>query len=495
MAYATSTGTLDQMIAAAASFALANGWTAPPTVGVRNYWRVSLSSRLGTGTQVSITDLIFRDSGGVDLGDPNTILFSSQDGSFPASGVFTGGEWRCAFGDSTPRKWVGGNYTTAVDVRQVTLTLKTSLSDYSQPIDISLDYSDDGITWKTFTTFSTGGEYSSGTYTYVYDPTSWPLVPGDGLLFMVTKHQDNGVGNLDATEYLTGGGSVTVYPTRVYLTMGKDQVCNVKTNFNEQGSLTQLLPDENIAEWHLFTDATVSHHIHLAFRTTHRGQPRWHHWSMGIADNRGLTHAGVGYLTVDGMLYFVNESGSGGSALWRSLTNTNPFARYGAQGISSHNNSYWRFLDGAGSSYPCPISGFPARGVTHSTEDWHVIPAGYWSGSIGKSQLTSNGSMNPPYGGHAMRASVHPVSGFATMGELPVGTAAGPLIDDNIALLGEIPNMRAIRVDNLSDGGEITNGADTWKTFPRIRKTDLDEMDVFYSVTSGYAGWAYKKVP
>jgi hypothetical protein len=503
MAYQTGTGTMDQMIAGLATFALANGWTAPAIPGAKNYWRISMSARDTTDTDapVRIRDLDFKDSAGASVGIPDTALASSTGsagGGTPASAFGSLG-WRS--GVSAYSHWVGGNWTVAVAVEGLSVGFDNITSTLSgqDPLDLCVEWSDDGISWTAFTTFDINGIYpvSPAVNTYDYDPLTWPLTPADGLLFSIANTPGIEDEYGEDFQTLVGGGSQRIYPRRYFLRMGKTLV---HATINDELCLWNYMPvSDAVAEWHFFADITVSDHIHCAFRVTMDGEPRWRHWSMGIGDNRGLTHHGFGYMLHDGTNVY-----DSGSERHRSIAIGHPMSTLsGDDGLENNgmvnnfNSSLWQLLDSGGAGYPFPDDGaWPARGITHNAETWRLRPQtgpNITAGS-GVTQFDFRSGGMGGYDQVAMKARVHPVSGYATLGVLPVWANAGNLVDDLCFLMGEIPSMRMVRIDNLSDGGEIAQDVNTWKTFPRLRKTDIDEMAVVTSVTTGPAGWAYKKV-
>lgn len=65
--------------------------------------------------------------------------------------------------------------------------------------------------------------------------------------------------------------------------------------------------------------------------------------------------------------------------------------------------------------------------------------------------------------------------------------------DGLFSLIGELSNVRFLRIDNLNPGDVITLGSDDWQCFPILRKDSIvrNGSDVNYG--SGTFGWAFKK--
>lgn len=59
-----------------------------------------------------------------------------------------------------------------------------------------------------------------------------------------------------------------------------------------------------------------------------------------------------------------------------------------------------------------------------------------------------------------------------------------------VSLVGAAPDIRVVRMDNLSPGDAVTLGPDTWRVFPVIRKNGASGQE-----NSGLYGFAYRVVP
>lgn len=58
-----------------------------------------------------------------------------------------------------------------------------------------------------------------------------------------------------------------------------------------------------------------------------------------------------------------------------------------------------------------------------------------------------------------------------------------------VSLVGAAPDVRFVRIDNLTPGEAVTLGADTWRVFPIVRKNGLVGQE-----NSGVFGYAYRVV-
>lgn len=504
MAYQTSNGTITAMVAALASFALANGWSAPTAPAAKNYWRVVWANSSYTDAQArtGFKNLDMRDGSSVSVGLPDTVLSSGGQTGFEDGFSNTG--FLSSSTDDARQHWVGGQWNSAVNVREISIEFDTSIDGANSrevhPLSLVLEWSDDGTTWTTFSVFNTGGiNVNNTTVVYTHDPTSWPLTPGDDLLFNIALQQPDDL-NADRVRLkYSGTTSENMYPGGYFLSMAKG---NMEINRFQDYCVFDYTPeDQSVAEWHFFADTTVSNYIHCAFRMTDEGTPRWFHWSMGIINNKGLSHHGVGYVIGDKMSFYQDHSTNSSQAhRWRSLRNGNPMVR-SQEGtdisqINEVNACLWYFLDSGGSGYAVPDDGdWPARGIVHNGPDFGILNCNAGSmQELGSIQLDPATSFVGGFDQCAINGTVHPVSGYLTLGTMPVFCSAGLEPNDLVCYLGEIPDMRFCRVDNLSDGGEVTQDVNTWKTFPRLRKTDIAEMNITTAITSGPAGYAYRRV-
>lgn len=499
MAYATGNGTFDAMLTALVTFAKANaGFSSPASPGTKQYWRIVMSSYALSLESVWLLSLAFRGPGGSAIGAPTTVLTNSEDPSFPASNLFTGGGTYRSL-EGVDRAWVGGFWSTPVEINGLTVGYANDTSG-RDPVDITLEYSDDGVTWQALTTFSTDGNYLGGG-TYDLDPNAFSLTPGDNFIMGITKYQNTTANEAARVRYFEGGGSTTFYPTWVFFPWGKRNFSTMRRD--DQETLRFPIPaDETVSEWHFFADTSVSNHFHCVFATSDSGNVHWHHFSMGFIDNAGMSHHGVAYVVVNGQYFYIPDIDFQNAYIHQSLLNGNPFFSTIEFGVDNEvNASQWYFADSGGSGYPVADNGsWPARNTPHGCNSWLPLPTNVANPRFEEGSNAIDVYASTDAGGGwdcmALNADVHPISGFISLGTIPVACRTSAATQGElVAFLGQMPNMRFCRMDGLAAGDEITVGADTWKIFPRIRKTTIAEMDDLYVVGSGPAAYAYKKVP
>lgn len=483
MAYATNNGTIQQMIDAMATFALANGWAARTPVDHR-YWSVVGYSR-DTINPIDVAVDFIRMSetpGGANVLTGGTA--SATSGTASNALVNDGTTWVGTGG--VLMRWVydfgGGNEK---DIREVELEFANTTHAWEA---FELQFSDDGTEWTTMKAFVPEVTVSGLSFIGTWTATDWPLTPDSSNYVDVTYNTV-----LSDTEWVIGGGSQPLDIIEIYVQVGRDQLAPL----GRVASISTVITD-TIEEWHFFNEAAVSNHLHVVFRCLKDGESYWHHMSMGEIDKKGMTHNGVAYCTTSRMIPYAEED-DGNTSLSTGRHNVLARAGYFLTGIDSDlgvTSVYYRFTEGA--SYPLPDDGFwPSRADRHTGSTLAPTLLARAGFGINASQMTPASDDTILLGGIGWLAEPHPTTGFLTLGVIPFIVINDDDSDADWCVLGEYPNVRSIRVDNLADGGEITVGADTWKCFPMLRK--VAEASSFGTPAvrnpqSGPAGIAYKKV-
>lgn len=134
----------------------------------------------------------------------------------------------------------------------------------------------------------------------------------------------------------------------------------------------------------------------------------------------------------------------------------------------------------AGTMVRCDLFGISPRYVEVCTYDYTNPRArGGWRGNNGQND---NGTVRGPF-----RAGASVLTGRAPLMPLflAVGRGSGLWSD-----IGQPPDIRLVRMDNMEAGQELALGSDTWVVFPAVRKNGAAGQQ-----NSGTAGYAYRKVP
>jgi hypothetical protein len=213
---------------------------------------------------------------------------------------------------------------------------------------------------------------------------------------------------------------------------------------------------------------------------------RHHHFGFGELDKRGLTHAGAAFCTAQNNIeYNVGNAartegnspqmrpGYGGGS-WLSETGT--YKTSGGQ-------TQVRMSDAV------PIGrGFPEGDRVIDSGDMLAVHSNYNHGTNGNSFKDN--------------AKIDLLDAISCGPVLPYGNAtpmlAVPIFvrstGNKMVYIGDIPMHRRLRIAHLNSGDELTIGGDVWKTFPQFRKTNPASIDTALTLTSGYFGFAFKKV-
>jgi hypothetical protein len=134
--------------------------------GQHVYWRILLTNSCGGAGATSISEFTMYDAGGLQI--PTTggsASASTSVGGLPASSAFDGNP--STFWASTSRatssspQWLQYQFSSGVSVASFTLTLRSGNLEQS-PIDVTLQYSDDGSTWTSLGQYNGLDWQSSG---------------------------------------------------------------------------------------------------------------------------------------------------------------------------------------------------------------------------------------------------------------------------------------------------------------------------------------------
>lgn len=483
MAYQTGSGTLDSMLSSLSAFALANGWV-PHTPSAHRYWSILGRTNDEAGSRLTDVDYIAMAE---SSGGPNVISGGTVSGTAgtPANALADDGVlWSLNLGSSESR-WTydfgAGNEKNIVEVKIKFATVANAYHYFD------LQFSDDGSTWRTLKSFRPVLTATGETFTGLWTNTGWPLSPdGDNFLDFAL---DTG---LTGTGYSLAGGTFPITDiATLWLNIGREKLSPISL----QGS-TLRLSTTTIDEWHFFADDTSAAHLHVAFRVTYRGETFWHHFSAGEIDKLGMSHNGVAYCTTCLMTALVESFD--GSPNSFTIHNTLDGCGYFVGALYGMSSSLCYRLNNSGSNFPYPNDGnFPAREVTQ-LQGFRAMPTllAAMGARRNSNQLLPTTLTPPALGSSGWRYTPHPTTGFVTLGALPlvISNSADPAVAD-LRWLGEFPNVRSVRMDNLEPGAEITVGADVWKCFPLLRKVSAADAAWPDRVAqSGPAGIAYKKV-
>lgn len=493
MTYQTGSGTLQTMLNGLATFLITDGWTTR-TPGAHRYWSL-LGYSLDAGVTSVSSLLVFTGSGGSYTDVTNTIDAWSATGGTPANAITLSG-WDYTGSQETRLTMdFGAGVTQAI----------TQFSASTNYRFVALEYSDDGVVWKTAKswmprTLGATGSSLVGTL----DATYFPLSPDGGDNIVMPVLEDN----YQSTKYdELSLGTTEVSGTLVRLNVGDNAVLPLGLKSSDCYPM-----NTDVEEYHFFSDPTVSLHFHVAFRVVFGARSYWYHFSGGELNKMGMSHHGVVYATASLMTPFsrvaeVSPVGLLGAYPHNALSMSGYFmggieqaatVRYSTIGDSSVN---YCFTQSGGSGFPLPNdAAWPPRGSTTVDGEWMVqtvLPRpgadasdDQWSHTLASTAWASPGSVG-------WTSLQHPTTGFSSMGSLPFILSTGNQNSEtaDFCMLGEFPNVKTIRIDLLEATSIVAIGSDEWMCFPLLRKTEyVNSIDLPRVPLSGPSGMAYKKV-
>lgn len=215
---------------------------------------------------------------------------------------------------------------------------------------------------------------------------------------------------------------------------------------------------------------------------------RYHHFSFGEIDRRGLTHSGGAYCSAQWNIEYNTQSGSGGggNSPW-----DRPCLGGGAAnlvvGVSAAAGgwSQLRLID----ALPSGV-GYPEGDRVIGPSDILAIRSIYDRGeTLNEFAFTSSPAWALIDFADASRPL--PVGNAVPMAALPFFVVSS---SGRICYVGDLPSCRRLRIESMVPGDELTIASDTWKVFPQFRKTDPSLINDPLALTSGWCGIAFKKV-
>lgn len=239
-------------------------------------------------------------------------------------------------------------------------------------------------------------------------------------------------------------------------------------------------------EWFMFSGGGGDpDYVHVVVQT---GGDTYKHFSFGMADKKGMTHAGCAYLVGDASIFWKNAglyTGPGPQAYPFVGGNYNESSAFG--GPRSH------YAPDALPATPSWVSPFFGHFRPQNT-----------------SNLTTTGSLrtlspvNQPslaYGAKdcalldpVLTSAASPWSGVSPMWSMPI-IADSALSGVARCYLGDYPNVRILDMTTLTHQEELSLSGDTWKLFPALRQENWSTSVYNVGPSTGQLGFAYKKIP
>ena len=324
--------------------------------------------------------------------------------------------------------------------------------------------------------------------------TGWPIVSPSGRVRGVDWD------TYTATEDdWTLGGSV-VSKTQRYIRLGIGTTpAEATTNAALADSPKVPNMAYNFTSWHIFSEPALNEHIHVVVEFSNGiHSDVCGHFSFGEIDKGGLTYNSISYATsVDRRGYAESTSGSSSTPNSSTGSDWNTLNRFGNAfaGEEARNDSgfasFQAIVHSTDAPTPDGVAGWPAWDtLLQRGENFWAAPARqqdsvYPATGIERSGHFGNAAWWPPFNAQ---------TGFVNMMPIYAILINGSITTSRLTMVGQFPNVRFASIDGLNPGDEITIGSDVWKFFPLSRSTEWEQLNVQYNITSGRAGYAYKKV-
>lgn len=193
---------------------------ATPSPGYHYQWRLDCADNNGGASYIIVDNIEFRaTAGGADqtAGMSSASYGGNSSGRVTYSSDMPGGEAYNAFGGAGPwwesngttNQWDGAIFPTPVRVQEVAV-LSASGQANRAPQNMSLSYSDDGVTWVKKTTFAAQTGWAAGGETRI-------LSAPDGDFFTVTTGTTGSAPNrVYGWEISSGAGTITPTTSTIY---------------------------------------------------------------------------------------------------------------------------------------------------------------------------------------------------------------------------------------------------------------------------------------
>ena len=322
--------------------------------------------------------------------------------------------------------------------------------------------------------------------------TGWPIISPSGRIRGIDWSSYTAV----EADFTLGGDGAS--RTQRFLRLGIGSTPAEATTNTATGPICPNMA-YTFTAWHIFSEPALNEHIHVVVQFSNGANADvYGHFSFGEVDKGGLTYHSVGYVTTaDRRGYALDTGGGASSPDSTSGGNWNTLNRAGNMwaGNWGEQDDGWASL-----SYMIHSTNAPTPNGVGGWQAWDTqinSGTGLWA-MITRQNDTAYPSLDSDRDGHfgsmAWWPPVNAQTGYVNLAPIPCAAINGTAASSRLRWLGVFPNVRFGGMDGINPGNEITFGSDTWKCFPLNRATPWTELNVTRRVTSGYAGYAYKKV-
>lgn len=253
------------------------------------------------------------------------------------------------------------------------------------------------------------------------------------------------------------------------------------------------------SEWHIFSEPALCNYISVVGVFSNGVDPVCcAHFSFGELDQGGMTHGGILFAGgQDGRAWAENTDSYYGGR-WGRLNKTG-YAFAGSVGEGDESDSNLSiYVKTANHPLPSPGPGVGWPNVATQINDgasvWTMSRPNF-NGSGSTAAIPANNSeINMALNWQPVGFQPQPFVGSVSLAPLPIFITNGSSSGSRMIYAGQIPNVRICSMTGFTTGDEVKFGSETWKLFPMIVAKDNATLWNGATVTSGSAGYAYKKV-
>lgn len=318
--------------------------------------------------------------------------------------------------------------------------------------------------------------------------SGWPIKNAAGTMFV-----DFTTSTFVENDVTLGGDGIP--KTQRLISLGMSHTSGAAATTNSSGSVARTVSAGYASlNFHIFSEPAVSDHVMIAFVFSNGVDPEvCSHFGFGDLDHAGMTHGLIQFCGgQEGRGWAATGGNGAGAGDWNSLNRTK-LAYAGTIGQSDDASSNMMMIINTTNH---PIPGTPGTGWPN-VDTWMDTSTGL----VWKMSRPGIDNQDPQFAPgnsclnwHNVGSEPQPHSGSVTLMPLPIFILNGSGVAGSMFLAGFIPSTRLCSVTGFSVGDEVSFSGDTWKVFPMVKKTDNSLLNTAFIVTSGSAGYAYKKV-
>ena len=327
--------------------------------------------------------------------------------------------------------------------------------------------------------------------------TGWPISKGN------VRGVDWATFTESVTNYVTGAG---VPHTIRWIKIAVGSSPSDATTLAGTTEFPAYFPNMefNIDTWHIFSDPSIGDHVNVVYQFSNGVDAKvFGHFSFGELDKHGMSYGGLAYASAHPVRGIPTDL-NGDENISRDWQGGNypSYARHFTGRLQWNftnkfvNNNFCYMTEPTNSPFPAlPI--WPRDDLLYdATRLLDTCSHHDFSHEPNDLDVNYINDLNGQLSAQVFATTSQPYSGGVSLMPLPILIANDTSETSTLRFmnLGSAPNVRVCSLANLLDGEEITYAGDTWKVFPWLARKPISTLGQRTTVTSGFCGFAYKKV-